>query len=318
VTTEDRSLDDQYLAALREYLAGAGEAPLKRAYELGRKAMADGRGVLEMLALHHGTLLSVVRHAEDTAECGRMIRAAEVFFAESLSPFEMAHRGYRETHAALRRLNETLEEEAKRIAHALHDEAGQLLVSVHLALDGLARDLPKARPRLQQVLDLLRQIEEELRRLSHELRPTILDALGLVPALEFLAQGVSARAGVSITVEGGLDRRLRAAAETALYRIVQEALTNATRHAHANRVQVTLGLRGGTVSCVVRDDGKGFDLAEVQARKNERGFGLVGIRERLSALGGTLEIHTASGRGTELLITIPQEAQNADPGSSCR
>jgi len=301
-------LDEPYIAALRDYLAGGGEEPLKRAYEIGRTAMADGLGVLEMLALNHRALLSILEGKPQSGECGRMIQAAEVFFAESLSPFEMAHRGFREAHTALRHLNETLEEEAKRIAHALHDEAGQLLVSVYLSLDSLDAEIPQARPRLQEVRGLLHQMEEQLRRLSHELRPTILDALGLVPALEFLAQGVSARTGVSVTVESRLQDRLRAPVETALYRIVQEAVNNATRHAHANRVQVALGRDGGTVRCVVRDDGKGFDLSEVEARKGERGFGLIGIRERMSALGGALGINTAPGRGTELLITITEES----------
>ena len=300
-------LGDRYAAALRDHLSGAGEgeAPLQQAYEIGRQAMADGLGVLEMVALHHRALLSVVPDGPDGAASERTIRAAEVFFAESLSPFEMAHRDFRETHSALRRLNETLEEEAKRIAHALHDEAGQLLASVHLALEAIARDLPAAGRRLQEVRGLLRLIEEELRRLSHELRPTILDDLGLVPALDFLAQGASSRTGVAITIESALSVRLSPPVETALYRVVQEALTNAARHARANRVQVRLAPDGGAVRCTVRDDGRGFDLSEVAARDGERGFGLVGIRERLSALGGALTITTARGCGTELQVTIP-------------
>ena len=88
---------------------------------------------------------------------------------------------------------------------------------------------------------------------------------------------------------------------------MQEALTNAARHARANRLQVRLVPDGRAVRCTVRDDGKGFDLSEVMARKGERGLGLVGIRERLGALGGTLAITTALGRGTELQITIPVE-----------
>src|SRR2546425_13300831 len=97
----------------------------------------------------------------------------------------MTHRGFREGVAALRRLNEMLEEEARRIAHALHDEAGRLLVSVHLALQEAAGGLPpRVRDRLEKVREPLDEIEKHLRRLSHELRPTILDDLGLLPALE--------------------------------------------------------------------------------------------------------------------------------------
>ncbi|MCZ7627532.1 MAG: histidine kinase [Candidatus Methylomirabilis sp.] len=99
-------------------------------------------------------------------------------------------------------MNETLEQESRRIAHALHDEAGRLLAAVDIALDEFAHELPPpAQPHLQEVKALLDQIEAQLRHVSHELRPTVLDDLGLVPALEFLAEGVSARTGLSITVE---------------------------------------------------------------------------------------------------------------------
>src|SRR5207237_3141003 len=120
--------------------------------------------------------------------------------------------------AALRRLNQTLEEEAKRIAHALHDEAAQLLASVYIALEGVSRDLPPSAGRkLQKVKTLLDPIEAHLRQLAHELRPTILDDLGLVPALEFLAQGVSQRAKLQVTVVGPQVGRLPTSVETALY-----------------------------------------------------------------------------------------------------
>ena len=207
---------------------------------------------------------------------------------------------------ALRGLNERLEEEAKRIAHALHDEAGQLLSSVHLALEEFGRELPPgARARLHTVKELLDQIEEELRRLSHELRPTILDDLGLLPALEFLGDRVAKRSGLVITVQGSTAGRLPSSVETALYRSVQEGLTNIGRHAQAARVHVDIQREGGTIQCSVRDDGVGFGVSEALSRRGERGIGLIGIRERVGALGGTLAIRSAPGQGTELLITIP-------------
>src|SRR5256886_14991507 len=115
---------------------------------------------------------------------------------------------------ALRHLNEALEEEIKRIAHALHDEAGQLLASVHIVLADGARDLPPhTSRRLDDVRGLLTKIEEQLRHLSHELRPTILDALGPPPAIEVLAHGVSRRTGLQITVEGAPGKRMPAPTE---------------------------------------------------------------------------------------------------------
>lgn len=313
-------LVEQYTAALQNYLDGAGEAALQRAYELGRKALVGGLGVLDMAAVQHRALVKGFLLARTPKEGARMLKAARHFFAEFVSPFEMAHRGFQEANTALRRLNETLEEQAKQIAHALHDEAGQLLASVHIALRDIARELPApVRERLPEVHGLLDQIEEQLRHLSHELRPTILDDLGLLPALEFLADGVSQRTGLSVSVEGSTEGRLPPVVETALYRCVQEALTNVSKHAQASRVTVWLQREAKRIRCSVRDDGTGFnapaglatagqkDLFGAGARRGERGLGLIGIRERLNAIGGTLDITSTPGRGTELLITVPLE-----------
>src|SRR5207302_8159788 len=120
-------------------------------------------------------------------------------------------------------------------------DAGQLLSTVRLALDGCAHGRPPgARAGLHAVKELLDQVQEELRRLSHELRPTILDDLGLLPALEFLADRVSKRSGLVITVEGSTEGRLARPVETAFYRSRQDALTNAVRHAQARRVDVEI------------------------------------------------------------------------------
>ncbi|MBI2884307.1 MAG: PAS domain S-box protein [Candidatus Methylomirabilis oxyfera] len=209
---------------------------------------------------------------------------------------------------ALRHLNEAMEQESRRIAHALHDEAGQLLAAVDIALEECARELPPtAQEQLQEVRGLLDQIEAQLRHLSHELRPTILDDLGLVPAMEFLAEGVSARTGLSVTVDGPTTGRLPLAIETALYRIVQEALTNVTKHAQATSVSVQVKRENRRLRCTIHDDGIGFDVSAVLAQKGDRGLGLVGIRERLNAVGGRLQITSAPGQGTELAITIPLE-----------
>lgn len=207
---------------------------------------------------------------------------------------------------ALRQLNDMLEERAKQIAHALHDEAGQLLATVYLAIGELARDLPaQARKRVQEVRNRLDKVHEELRRISHELRPTVLDDLGLLPALEFLAEGVSKRTGLTMTVEGSTGGRLPPLAETGLYRSVQECLTNVIRHARARRVRIGLSREEQSLRCVVSDDGAGFDVPSVRSRRGPRGLGLIGIQERLDALGGTLQITSAPDHGTELVMTVP-------------
>ncbi len=307
MTESGTLLEGEYRSALQAYLEGAGEKALQRAYELGRRAISSGVGVLELATLHHQAIVTLLQRAAPP-EQGRLLTEASAFFVESLSPFEMAYSGYQESALALRRLNEMLEEEAKRIAHALHDEAGQLLTSVHLALEEIASALPDTRERLRAVRGLLDGIEDQLRRLSHELRPTILDDLGLVPALEFLAQGISSRAGITIRVVATSEKRLPPAVETALYRIVQAALSNVARHAEAKSARVDIRREEARIVCRVRDDGKGFAVVEGPARQGERGLGLVGIRERLRAIGGALEIDATPGTGTELLITIPLES----------
>jgi len=227
---------------------------------------------------------------------------------ESLSPFEMTHRAFREANTVLRRLHERIEEETRRIAHTLHDEAAQLLASVHVALAAMSHDLPpSARGRLEEVRGLLDRIEDDLRRLSHELRPTILDDLGLLPALEFLADGIAKRTGLPIEVGGSTHGRLPPVVETALYRIVQEALTNAVRHADAARVRVELQREPQAIRCSIADDGVGFDARTVLAHRGGPGLGLVGIRERLEAVRGSVQINSAPGQGTRLHVAIPLE-----------
>lgn len=301
-------LADSYADALQRYLQVADEDALRRAYEIGRQAIADGIGVLEMAKMHHEALSSALLNGHQKDSLAADLERAEAFFAETFSPYEMTHRGFRESVTALRNLNETLELEIQRIAHAVHDEAGQLLVAARLAVSELARDVrPAVAKRLLEIMEIFDQVEEQLRRLSHELRPTILDDLGLLPALRFLADGVSKRSKILIKVEGDLASRPTPSVETALYRIIQEALNNVTKHAQAKSVRIQLNRDGPTLLCAIRDDGRGFDVPAVLARKGQKGLGLIGIRERLNAIGGTLQLRSEPGRSTELLVTIPME-----------
>src|SRR5262249_40247103 len=153
----------EFTSALEAHLAAGEEAGLLGAYDLGRKALAAGLGVLDVASLLHDALLSVCRRAQAPEESGRMVEAARDFMLECLSPFEMAYRGVGEANTALRGLNELLEEQIRRISHELHDQAGQLLVSVYLALDDVGRGLsPGTRARLQGVRGLLDKVEEQL------------------------------------------------------------------------------------------------------------------------------------------------------------
>lgn len=300
MAVDTRQLAARYEELLEAYLADGSEAVLSQGYDLARRALVDGCGALELAAIHHHALRRVIRERPDPAT---WLVPAEAFFAECLSPFEMSHRGAQEGTRALRHLNELLENEIKRIAHALHDEAGQMLASVHILLADIAGDLPPAaRRRIDDVEQLLREVDGQLRDLSHELRPTVLDNLGLVPALEFLAEKVTRRTGMVISVAAGTQQRLPPAVETALYRIVQEALNNAVKHARARSAVIELELAPSRVRCSVRDDGRGF---AVPVDDGPQGLGLIGIRERLNALGGALRIVTKPQQGSTLFADIP-------------
>lgn len=307
-TDQTRDLEEAYSRSLEDYLSNGSEDALQKAYEIGRVALANGLGILATTAMHHAALSDILQRISRPSALTQDLARAQEFFAESLSPYEMAHRGFRDAISALHQLNETLEQEIQRIAHAVHDEAGQLLVAARLAMSGVARDVsPPLQGRLEEVGTILDQVEQQLRGLSHELRPLILDDLGLVPALQFLADGISRRAELSIRVHSSLHGRSAPNIETALYRIVQEALTNTAKHARAKNVEIHLTNVAQTLHCLVQDDGVGFDAPHVLSGKHRTGLGLVGIRERLAAVGGTLQVDSTVGRGTELLVRIPLE-----------
>jgi len=295
----------RYEVALNFYLANSDEAGLRRGYELGREAIARGTSLLELCVLHHEALAGAVGGNGSNLQ---RIRDAGQFLAETLSPFHLTHLAFRETNTTLRQLNEKLESETRRIAHALHDEAGQLLTAAHLSLAEVLRDgPPEWRERIEAVTQMLHDAEEQIRGLSHELRPTMLDELGLIPALRFLADSFSRRTGLRIMVQTTCEERLPASLETALYRVAQEALANAARHSRARAVVIDVWREGGAVRCTIRDDGTGFDIGEALAPDRSTGLGLRGMRERVERIGGALNIDSGPRRGTEISATIPVE-----------
>ena len=298
--------EEKYRSALRAYARRGGEEALGKAYELGRGAVNEGRSLIEIASLFQAELPKLAAGAESGARHAKRLKSAVQFLVESLSPYELAHRGFQDAVRALRRFNEILEEEIKRIAHAVHDDAGQSLVAVHLALAELARTLPEEQQKqVAEVEASLDRVEKQLRHYSHELRPTVLDDLGWVPAIRFLAGAVAKRASLAIEVKTKVVKRLPSAVEIALYRIVQEALTNTTKHANATRASVGVFRENGDLCCLVEDDGKGFDARSVRSNHQHRGLGLIGIRERANAIGGSLTIESAPGRGTKLLVRLP-------------
>lgn len=289
----------RYYRCLRKYLHNPEAAPRDGAYHLGLWARADGLGVLDVAAAHTAALRRLLRERKTAHAADSVLRIADRCLVRCLSPFDESSRAWP-------RLNQALENETKRIARGLHDEAGQLLASVHLAIADLAHDLPPHRQaRIDQVKWLLRRIESELRSLSHELRPAVLDHLGLKPALQFLADNVARRTRMTVAVGGDDPGRLPPALEIAVYRIAQEALNNVVRHARASSASIKLQAGRNRISCTVRDNGVGLPPNRVRGAQQ---LGLLMIRERLSALDGTLKLSSTPRRGTTLCAEIPRSS----------
>ena len=296
-----------YRAALQNYLSGAGESALQQAYQIGRRALESGTSLVAIADIHHACLRRLLGRELATDESDRILAGAAQFFAECVSPFEMTYGGFREANTALRHFNEVLEQEAKRIAKILHDEAGQLLVAVYIALQNLSDEVPGVQAHVLKVTQLLDQIESQLRRLSHELVPALLNDLGLVPALRYLFEGLAQRSQLQINIEAVPQQRLPKRVETTLYHIAKEALHNVIKHAQATSAWIEFQRTADSIRCCIRDNGRGFNPGSSAVPQAEQGFGLIGIRERLSVVGGHLQINSGEGRGTELVISIPME-----------
>jgi two-component system, NarL family, sensor histidine kinase UhpB len=197
------------------------------------------------------------------------------------------------------------EEERKRIAQELHDGTAQTLAALRVRLR-IARSLDQEPARtqlLERISAELGEATEELRRIAQGLRPPALDMLGLAPAIESCARGVAETAGLSVDAElQPIEGMLSPDAELALYRIVQEALSNVARHAAAGSVRLRLTHSGRSVVALVEDDGRGFAAATEMANG---GLGLYGMQERAAYVGGTVDIDSEPGRGTRVRATIP-------------
>jgi signal transduction histidine kinase len=198
-----------------------------------------------------------------------------------------------------RKLIEAQEAERRTIARELHDDFGQVLTAIRLNLQKGGRDHSES-------IQLVDEAIGRMRELAHALRPSILDDLGLPAALRWYVPREAKRAGLEARLEVADLPRLPAVLETTCFRLVQEALTNVARHAQARRVQVELAMRDRSLLLTVRDDGKGFD-ARAARRRAARGDsqGLLGMKERVSLVGGELEIDSPPGRGTSVHARLP-------------
>ena len=201
------------------------------------------------------------------------------------------------------------EDERKRLARELHDETSQTLSALAMRLETAVAAFPDdlARQRLVEAKDLTVRTLDELHRLIYDLRPSVLDDLGLLSAIRWYAERHLEPLGVSVRWEfSGQERRLQPEVETALFRVVQEAITNIAKHASAETVLVECELDGRELVIDIEDDGRGFDPAAVATSPDtQRGLGLMGMRERMELVGGTVKVDSAPGRGTYVSVRVP-------------
>jgi len=252
-----------------------------------------------------------LRAAHDQLEARVRERTAELARANDALTAEIARRERAEAarHDLQHRLASAQEDERRRIARELHDQTGQHLAALGLGLKVVGDATPDpspARDRLRQLQALTDRIGREVHDLALELRPTALDDLGLEAALGNYAERWAERAGVGVDFHAvGLDDRLPAAVESTLYRVVQEALTNVLRHARARRVSVVLQRGPGDVVAVVEDDGAGFDPEPAAAAGAAGRLGILGMRERVALVRGTLTVESTPGRGATVIARVP-------------
>ena len=229
------------------------------------------------------------------------LRLAEALGSRAAIAVDHSERFSRDS---VRRVVEAQELERARLARELHDETGQALTSILLGLKPLEQtaESAEARAALGSVRELVIATLQDVRRLAVELRPSALDDFGLVAAVERLTDTFREKSGLHVDLETQLgEERLPSEAETTLYRVIQEALTNVVKHSAASRVSILLRRKNGAVVAVVEDDGTGFDPGETRADA----IGLAGMSERVSLAGGRLQVESSPGSGTTVVAEVP-------------
>jgi signal transduction histidine kinase len=274
----------------------SGQIPILGKDEVGRLSLA-----LEKMRLALAGLIGAVAAANAQLEQRVVERTAQL---------GRANDQLRDREAALERLYEKVvsaqEDERKRIARELHDDTSQSLAALVMAIDGsLAALKAGLTPRLEEAKALAVHTIEEVHRMILDLRPSVLDDLGLQSAIRWYADRHLVPRGISVRCEfDAPDRRFPAAFETALFRVCQEAMSNIARHAQAESVLIQLSEGEGVIRIEIEDDGRGFEPENV-SHAERRHFGLMGIEERVDILGGKVKIDSAPGQGTRVHLEVP-------------
>lgn len=341
MTRAVQELAARYGEALTCFLAGAEESALLAAYELGREALEEGLDLLDLGALHREAIAALIETSSGGVEAAAVARRAGEFFSETLAPYEMVRRGYREANVTLRRLSENLEEqvarrtrelegslaalrrvheqrrrllerlvsaqeeERRRIAEDIHDDSIQVMTAARMRLETLRRKLAEGdHEEFGKLGEDVGLAIGRLRHLVFELRPPALDRDGLAAALrERLEQGEE-QFGLSYHLEVRISAEPPSDVRTILYRIAQEALSNVRRHARATRVDVEVEERDAGVLVRIADDGTGFAPREIPGSAPGH-LGLGSMRERAELAGGWCRIESSPGQGATVEIWVP-------------
>lgn len=241
-------------------------------------------------------------------------KAAEIVVTRSKEEYQALFLSSQIMQTKLRQLTRQIisaqEEERKEISRELHDEVVQTLVGINVELSALSEGATIGARRLKEKIAQTQRLVENsvnaVHRFARELRPAVLDDLGLIPALHAFSKNLAARKKINIqmTAFGGVEA-LGGAKRTVMFRVAQEALTNVARHAHATEIKMTISEISGAIRMEISDNGQSFSVEKTLLAKNPKRLGLVGMKERIEMVGGSLVIESAPGKGTTVRAEIP-------------
>ena len=290
--------------AITKEISAVNDDELKEADRRISETFSQFRRRLLMLAVI-GFSFGLILATTTIVYAGRLEKRVEDKYEESLQ-------AQRELKQLSKRLVEAEERERRAISRELHDEVGQCLSALLIDVDNLTEMSSEEgafRQGLQKIKTLAENCVNEVRNMALLLRPSMLDDLGLVAALDWQAREVSKRTSMLVdTVDENVSENLPEEYKTCVYRIVQEALNNCSKHAYAKNVRVVVRQEPNYLRVSIEDDGKGFDASRV------RGLGLVGMNERVSQLGGVLKVESDPARGTRLRVDLPLPNPSDDSG----